>query len=649
MIKKFRDFDIQEYFNTKNQVKEAIDIVDDEQKESVDLKEDDVITGQAVYDNPYLSRITNIILRKLKKSGLGDFGVYHDVIYINGIPGVWIYGIDDNTKNIVCCRDVNVKILSLFNNFDINAKNKSITTYSTQKLGFKDMIDQMVYDLTPHNINENILNEAVRYGDGWTADNVARFEKLSSTDREYVYDFIRRFGKAKAVSEYFDTIVGNDATSINIMKVFVGGEPKKDGDGQTRYLMGLADCIVNLATGGKVAGSVQKAADSGILDRLISEYKGVGPAIKTSTDDDYDVVDDDDTLVAITAREEAKKEAIKEDTIKYEKTLRKLRIMTNAMCHYVKQNGKLDADDASAMIKRGLFLTGKGGIGKSYTVNQVLEENHMVLNRDYVNVSSGSTTAESIYNYLYQYNGKLIIFDDSPDLFSTAKKVAMWKAALQTEGTDSLVSYPLTSKDDSKGLYKTGTLTRQERYFKEMGRKSLSEKSEYREKRLKELRKELNTEFDKSSAELIIADEWKEIEAETVPLMPNNFVFDGAVIVIGNDPREEMRKQVGEQQWSAIVDRFQDYDLIPMSESVWEVIKKKIMDEYGNTSIPDSMCTIPRDMTEEFIEEVDKLIVQPQYKIMTWRVIQSYGRKLRGKYGLEDWKNDLKNDMNTDK
>ena len=163
------------------------------------------------------------------------------------------------------------------------------------------------------------------------------------------------------------------------------------------------------------------------------------------------------------------------------------------------------------------------------------------------------------------------------------------------------------------------------------------------------MKKELGSEYDKSSAELMIDDEWKEIEAETSPLMPNSFVFDGVVIVIGNDPREAIRKLVGDQQWSAIVDRFQDYDLVPMSESVWETIKKKIMDEYNDTSIPDDMCIIPRSMVEEFVNEVDNLIVQKQYKVMTWRLIRAYGIKLRGKYGLEDWKNDLKNDMNTNK
>ena len=646
MIKKFGDFDVQGYINNKY-LKEDINF-DDEHNEVSDFNENDVITGTAVYTDPYLSKITSIILRKLKRSGLGEFGVCHDIVYIDGIPGVWIYGIDDNTKNIVCCRNRNVKILSVFNSFNINAINKAITTYSTQKLGFQDMIDEMIYDLTPHNVNE------ARHAGGWSDANLEGFMTLlSPSDRDYAYSFIRNFGKQKAIDEFYSQVKAKNPDAMRVITAYVGGKEEKvtPGNGQSKYLMNLAFCVVAAATDeSSLKPSEKEAVDSGILDELILEYKGGAPAIKTSVDDDYEIVDDDDdTIDGITAREEERKKAIKEDTIKYEKTLRKLRIMTNAMCHYVKQNGILDNDDASAMIKRGIFLTGKGGIGKSYTVTQVLEENHMVINRDYVNVSSGSTTAESIYNYLYQYNGKLIIFDDSPDLFSTAKKVAMWKAALQTEGTDSLVSYPLTSKDDTKGLYKTGTLTRQERYFKEMGRKSLSEKSEYRERRLKELKKELGSEYDKSGAELMINDEWKEIEAETSPLMPNSFVFDGVVIVIGNDPRQEIRKQVGEQQWSAIVDRFQDYDLVPMSESVWETIKKKIMDEYTDTSIPDDMCIIPRSMVEEFVNEVDNLIVQKQYKVMTWRLIRAYGIKLRGKYGLEDWKDDLKNDMNTNK
>ena len=99
-------------------------------------------------------------------------------------------------------------------------------------------------------------------------------EKDKWSDKDIVYDYIRRFGKARATSEFYDSIVSGHADEIRIMKVFVNGEPKKDGDGQSRYLMGFADAVVNAATGGRTAGSIQKAIDMGILDNLISEYKG---------------------------------------------------------------------------------------------------------------------------------------------------------------------------------------------------------------------------------------------------------------------------------------------------------------------------------------------------------------------------------------
>ena len=652
MIKKFKNFDVDEYLENKNAVREAVEDVVDDETPVAEVKEDDVIDGVAIYDNPFILKIANIVGKRLKSAGIGEFGIYHDVVYLNGKPGVWFYGLDDNHKNIVCCRDTNMKTISIFNEFDINGTYTALVTYTTQKLGFKDMLDQLVDDLKQSvSVNEEVINEAgTRYGDGYTADYVRRFETLSTDDKNFVYEFIRNYGKKRAIDEFYDLITGSDPQAVRILKKYVGRD-LSSGDGQTRYLMSLADHVVSAASGAiPTTASFKKAIDDGVLDNLVSEYKGAGPAIVTSSGDEFEVADDDATLDLIASREAAKKKAMEEDTKRYEKTLRKLRIMTEAMCHYVKQNGKLDADDQSAMIKRGIFLTGKGGIGKSYTVEQVLEENHMIQGRDYVNISSGSTTAESIFNYLYQYNDKLIIFDDSPDLFSEPKKLAVWKSALQSEGTESLVSYPLqNTKDTTSKLYRTGAITRQDRYFKEMGRKSTTEKIAYEEKRLKELQRELGKDYDKSTAKLMVADEWKELQAETVPLMPDRYVYNGVVIVIGNDTREVLRKTVGEGHWSAIVDRFQDFDLSPMSESVWEVIKKKIMDEYGNSKIPDALCIIPRDLTEEFVEEVDKLIVQPQYKTMTWRVIKAYSKKLRGKYGLEDWKEDLKNDMNTNK
>jgi len=653
MIRKFKNFNAEEFISKKNALKEAadstdridgVDITDDEEPVK-EITDEDVFDGKAVYENPIMLKIANIIWKKLKN--IGEFGIYHDVVYLNGIPGVWFYGIDDNQKNIVCCRDTNVKTISVFNSFEINGKNTALVTYSTQKLGFKDMIDQMIYDLE----NKEPIEEgfAGRIGAGYTEKNVKNFEKLSDSDRDYVYGFVRDYGLKNAIEQYYLLIQDKEPKACKILKSFIGG-PLAERDGQTRYMMDCANAIITLATGGKVAGSVQKAVDAGVFDFLVRSYKGAGPAIAKSEGEEYDIADADDSLDAITAREEVKKKELEEDKAKYEKTLRKIAIMTDAMCHYAKQNGKLDDDDASAMIKRGLFITGKGGIGKSHTVQDALERNHMVSGRDFVNISSGSTTAESIFNYLYQYNDKLIIFDDSPDLFSEPKKIAVWKSALQSDGTISKVTYPLqNTKDTTSKLYKTGVLTRQERYFKEMGRKSTTEKVAYFEKRRRELSKELGMEYEKTTADLMIKDEWKQIQAEMTPLMPDSYVYNGVVIIIGNDTREQIKKDAGAGHWSAIVDRFQDYDLSPMAESVWAVIRDKIMKEYGDSKIPDALCTIPRALTEEFVDEVDKLIAQPQYKTMTWRVIKAYSKKLRGKYGLEDWKEDLKNDMNTDK
>ena len=147
----------------------------------------------------------------------------------------------------------------------------------------------------------------------------------------------------------------------------------------------------------------------------------------------------------------------------------------------------------------------------------------------------------------------------------------------------------------------------------------------------------------------MIEQEWKEIEDNTSPKIPDQFVFNGVIIVIGNDTRDELKKQTGEGHWSAIVDRFKDYDLSPMSASIWEVIKKQIISELEDPSIGEPYKLIPSDIAEEFIKKVDELIVEPQYQVMTWRLVKQYGKQLRGKLGREDWEEDLKNDMYTNK
>ena len=169
MIKNFKDFDAKAYLKSRA-LKEAIDM-EDENIEYREITESDVITGEPVYSNKFLTKISRIILKKIQSAGIGDFAVYHDIVYLNGMPGVWLSGLDNNKINIVFCRNVNVKILALFNEFDINQKNKAVKTYSTNKFGYVDMFKEMLAELDDsRDISESVemINEAGGYGAGYS-------------------------------------------------------------------------------------------------------------------------------------------------------------------------------------------------------------------------------------------------------------------------------------------------------------------------------------------------------------------------------------------------------------------------------------------------------------------------------------------------
>ena len=150
--------------------------------------------------------------------------------------------------------------------------------------------------------------------------------------------------------------------------------------------------------------------------------------------------------------------------------------MTEVMCNYVKQNGILDRDDASAMQRRGIILLGKGGIGKTKTVKTVLKEKNMIKNKDYVWIGSERVTADKLYTLMYKYNGKLIIFDDTGDLFEGKYNGPLWKSALQTDLEDCEIGYP--GKESKLKFYDDRILSdRQKRYYAEIGAKSDEDKT----------------------------------------------------------------------------------------------------------------------------------------------------------------------------
>lgn len=662
MIKKFKNFDADGFINKKKALKEALggdikDTVMESPEIDPDVNVDEIITGTPVYENPYLLKISNIIGKKLKSSGLGDFGVAYNVVYLNDTPGVRFFEKGGN-RSIVCCRSTNEKSISIFNNFEVGKENVAIVTYSTKKLGFKDMIDQLIDDLKGDTVNEGVINEAAdRYGSGWTVKEVMAFEKLDHSERDFVYSFIRKFGKTTAAAQFLAMATGGDPVAKRVWKKYKGTDDIKGGP--VKYMMDMANTVVAAANGVKQGGSYQAAVDDRILDNLIADCKGAAPAIVTKSEVSYDTGEEVDELEMRRAEMEAKHKAkIDEDVKNYESTMKELEMVLTAMCNYVRQNGNLDANDKSVMSRRGILLTGKGGIGKTNTLKRVLKNKNMVLNRDYVWAGSGNSTADSVYQLMYEYNGKLIVFDDSPNLFDGDYRVSMWKNALQTDIEDCLIGYP--GKESKLRVYNVRRLKgdRQKQYYTEIGRKSADDKTDFYKKEMKKYSLYYSPSApggvaskEDADQELIdlymskIDDSWKDEEENTQPSMPNEFIFTGCVVIISNLEREGFINEVGKGNWDAISSRFDNYDISPYSETLWRVMKKKILDEFENKSIPDDKCIIPRDMAEEFIEEVETLLADPNYQSINWRTLTMFHDVLNGAPGRATWKSKLRREL----
>ena len=665
MIKKFKNFDAYGFINKKKALKEAVESVKNEDKtmevpedDPDDIPEDEVIFGTPVYKDQYLLKISHIVGRKLKAAGLGNFGVAYNIVYLNNVPGVRFYEIE-GTRSIVCCRDTNEKSISIFNNFEVGKENVAIVTYSTKKLGFKDMIDQLVDDLKGGIVNEGVINEAVdRYGSGWTVKEVMSFEKLDHDERDFVYGFIRKFGKTTAAAQFLALASGGDPVAARIWTKYKGTDDVKGGP--VKYMMDMANTVVTAANGVKQGGSYQEAVDDRILDNLIADYKGAGPAIVTKSEVSYDTGEEVDEFEARRAEMEAKHETeIEEDTRRYEKTMGRIKSIAEVMCNYVKQKGKLDKDDKSIMSRRGILITGKGGIGKTHSIKTALDEKKMIVNRDYVWLASGNSTADNVYKLMYDFNGKLLVFDDSPNIFEGDYRISMWKNALQTDLDQCKIGYP--GKESKLAVYDVIRLkgNRQKKYFTEIGRKSLDDKDEFYKKEMKRYGikfsgisgKPVPTVSSGLSQEEVdeimikLDDRWKDEEANTKPAMPNEFIFTGLVIIISNLSRERFIQQVGQGNWDAISSRFTNFDISPMAESLWRVMKKRILKDYNDKTIDDENCIIPRDMVEEFIEEVESLIPNKEYQSINWRTITMFHDILNGAPGRETWKEALRDEL----
>ena len=640
MIKTFKDFDSE----LKGQKIYEAEVIDDVREENEDVfTEEDVVVPEMISDNKFLLKISKIVLKKLDAAGFGEFGVHPTIVTIDDVPGVYFYNYDNPEMNIVICRNVNGKHVYLFKEFVMGGKNTADLVLSTTKLGFSDIIAQMISYFTPNTIEEGLIYEWVEGSFNYSEKDVEKVANLPVDIRQMIVNLLKDDSANGVSKKIFNN---NTVEPFATLYGAIEGVYGRVNQSNVKKVVDIFDRALN------------KKTDHEEVFNVLNDVKFSGKTAISSASGISAMVDDE-----MEEFSEAYKKRVEQDTAEYESSMDRIYEMAVAMCRYVKQNGDLDDDDLSALPKRAMIITGKGGIGKSESIRRALNDEGMVEDRDFYNMTSGSTAVQALFKKLYDYNGKLLIFDDSGELFNSTYKLNMWKHALDPDVENADIELSRAAVGDKTGgnMYVPAGKSRQERYFLEVGHSSTEEKNKFYKKRFDEMEKDYRDKTgDRSTLTTSqrnefyenIDLEWNKHEEEKEPLMPNKFKYKGVVVIISNDTRDAFKKEVGVGNWNAIVDRMRSFDLHPMAESIWAVIKKILLKQRDMSEevLPDKMCMIPRDIVDEFIEEVERLLEMPQYREMTFRIVaKDMHRVLNGSKGRAHWKEDLAGLMDINK
>lgn len=86
-----------------------------------------------------------------------------------------------------------------------------------------------------------------------------------------------------------------------------------------------------------------------------------------------------------------------------------------------------------------VIVSGVGGVSKSFTVKESLDNLGLIENKDYV-IIKGKSTAYALYQSLYTYKNKVIVFDDCDSILKNQDSLNILKSALDT-GKERIVSW----------------------------------------------------------------------------------------------------------------------------------------------------------------------------------------------------------------
>lgn len=623
MIKTFKEFlkiiEINEDVNQEQELDSANYMLDDETMDYLDKHHPDFIC-----DDKYLSKISRIVSKKMMKSGLKAV-TYPYAITIDGNEGCLIKS--SNDYSIICFRDTYKKKIAIFKNFDISNKNQtSMISFSTKKLGFKDVVESVINFIL---CDDNAVSEALMPSSSDTSAVVpypTLYKSVSGMNIKMVMAFLKAIsedGSKNAINNLAKSKPGGDDIYSKVYDSLKGAVPRN----------GMQARRIEVFFRTVACGTAPNPEDYRVeipWYGCVDESGAIaGIEIPKGDDDEYSGMDADTRGTSIgVVSEEKESFAIKDkaaiadaNVTKFENKMNILENATDAICKYIKSNGKDDGLYKRYFgFARGMLITGTAGIGKTMGLKNSLAKNGMKENYDYYMVGNSSTGAYQMYTLLYKNSDNLLIFDDTPELFNSELKAAFWKKALETnESSRVLTKTSGIVRENPKAeamFYNVGDADRQQRYFKEIGKKSLEEKNNFLNKKIKELRKKYTTEdpitgeesrLDETTIRNMALKAWDEIEAATIPKIPDRFTYNGFVFVITNLTFDDFRNSCG-NHWDALQRRFKTIQIEPSYRTIWEWLKKKIIANKDDASIPDESKLVPPRYVDEFVQFVSDIM-----------------------------------------
>lgn len=293
----------------------------------------------------------------------------------------------------------------------------------------------------------------------------------------------------------------------------------------------------------------------------------------------------------------------------YEDALDLMEEILHVMIKYSRASRYDKANDP--LFKRypvALFISGLTGVGKTYTWDCMKADATLKLQKDidYVERGTENVNPKQIYKFIYDYNGKLLIFDDSSAIFNSDFAGTFWKKVFEKPKNGIFPELGFTNSvttdiyDPAECVYPNG------------GRN-------YKEQYLKECPPPIDRKVDTSN---MTPDQLAELEAKSKKLMPKKFYCMSRFLFITNLSEETMMKpnNFGED-WTAIKGRSKFLTIAPPPLVLWRKIKKNIIEkaEAWNETITDWIPWVQKEYVDKVIGYVEDQLAQGKGKFMNFR------------------------------